>query len=174
MSDSQGPGRAPPGVHWKWWLYAWGLRLFCLLILLVLCQAIVAVGMREKIDLTTTKLHKTGVWPLTLLGDFRETYKLDVANVLAATMMLAVWFAWELLTEDIANSHSANRTRILLWTAGGLLLVCDCVLFFTGVSLAGSYGGSPIFAATVLTAMYLGLLLFLASAVCLLEGRISR
>jgi len=153
---------------------AWLVRLFAALFLLLAYLVISAEGMRGLFETAATPLYKTGLWPLTHLGRFTETRKLDVAHILCLGLLAVVWVSWEMITGYYGAGHPMTNPRRLVWCAGTVVLVCDAVLFFTGVTQSGFIGGASVFAALVFTALYLGMLVFLATVVNMIEGRIEK
>lgn len=152
---------------------AWLVRSLFALVLAIVYLTISAEGMRSLFETAATPLHKTGLWPLTYLGQFDETRKLDLAHVLCVAMLVCVWISWEQLVRFYAQESPLTNARRLVWAGGSVVLVCDGVLFFIGISQSAFFGGSSEFAAGLLTALYVGMLILVATWVNILEGRIS-
>jgi hypothetical protein len=152
---------------------AWLVRLFFGLFLLLVYLTISAEGLRALFDTAALPVHKTGLWPLTYFGGFAETRKLDLAHVLCLPLMVCVWVSWEQIVCYFgAERPELTNARRLVWAAGTVVLLCDTVLFWLGISQAGVLGGSSVFAATVVTALYTGMLVLVATWTNMIEGRI--
>jgi hypothetical protein len=156
-----GPPLAPS------WLLAIAVRLAALPPLLLVCQSITAEALRELFDVFGTKLHKLGLPFIERLAGFRETRNLDLAHVMALTIMACVWMAWEWIVTFVCYPPAeefSNRWR-LVWGVGSALLMLDAALFFVGIttqsgSMLGS-GTSPL-TGLLLTALYVCVVVFVA------------
>ncbi|MFO0826139.1 MAG: hypothetical protein U0792_23985 [Gemmataceae bacterium] len=152
---------------------AWGLRLLLVPLLLILYLTFSAEGLRNFSDVAATPLYKTGLWPLTVLGQFAETRKVDVAHLMCGLLMIVVWVSWEMLIEMYVNKKTLNNLWRIIWIAGAVVLVGDAVLFWNGLAHSGLLGGSGVFSATVITAVYVAMMMLIATWVLMLEGKIK-
>src|SRR5206468_4062195 len=101
-----------------------------------------AEGLRSRFDVFTIRLHKTGIPFTNQLGDYDETRVLDLGHVAAVVMLVVCWVYWEKVVHLFvaAPDELTNRHR-LTWAIGTVVLVLDCVIFFLGVTSAGSFLG---------------------------------
>ena len=152
---------------------SWFIRVFFCLFLLVVYLNISAEGMRALFDLAAMPLHKTGLWPLTYLGNFAETRKIDVAHFLSLGLMVTVWVSWELLTGYYMDGPEMTNHRRVNWAGGTVVLAGDAILFWTGIQQSAFFGGVSIFAATVLTALYVAMLILVANWVNMIRRSFS-
>ena len=142
-------------------------------LLLIVYLNVSADGMRTLFDPLSRPLCKTGLWPLTLLGNFAETRKLDLAHVLSLTMMLMVLATWEKIAGSFSDGNLMTNDRKLNWAAGTVILSGDAILFFVGITQGGFMGGASIFAGLVLTAIYVALVVCLGNWTSQLSRRTS-
>ncbi len=152
---------------------AWLIRLIFGLILLLVYLTISAEGMRSLFETAATPLHKTGLWPLTYLGHFAETRKLDIAHILSLALLVVVWVSWEMIVCYYANEREMTNARRIVWAGGATVLTCDAILFWVGISQSSFFGGSSVFSATLVTALYVAMLVLVATWVNMIEGRIE-
>src|SRR5437879_5013965 len=74
---------------------AWMIRIVVLLCLIWVYQTITADGLRELFgDILCRRLSRVGFF-LRQLGNYEETRKLDLANLVALLLMVCVWASWE-------------------------------------------------------------------------------
>jgi hypothetical protein len=151
---------------------AWLVRCLFGLVLVIVYLTISAAGMRNLFELAATPLYKTGLWPLTYLGQFDETRKLDLAHVLCLTLLVCVWFSWEQIVWFYGAELPLTNARRLVWAGGTVVLLCDAALFWNGISQSAFFSGSSELSATLITALYIGMLVLVATWVNKLEGRI--
>jgi hypothetical protein len=149
----------------------WFVRTLFALILLVVYLTISAEGMRWLFETAATPLYKTGLWPLTYLGHFVECRKIDIAQLLCLALLVVVWISWEMIVRIYARNLEMTNERRIVWAAGSVVLACDLVLFWVGISQSSFFGGSSVFSATVFTAMYAGMLILVATWVHMLERK---
>lgn len=151
---------------------AWLVRIVVGIVLLIVYLTISAEGMRNLFETSALPLYKTGLWPLTILGNYTETRKLDLAHLLCLAMLVCVWVSWEQIVRQFAWGLPLTNAHRLIWAAGTVILICDAVLFWIGISQSSFFNGSSEFAATLMTALYVGMLVLAATVVIQLEGRI--
>jgi hypothetical protein len=152
---------------------AWPVRLIFGMVLLLVYLTVSAEGMRGLFETAATPLHKTGLWPLTALGQFAETRKIDIAHVLCLALLVVVWVSWEMIVCYFANEQPMTNPRRIIWAGGAVVLVCDAILFWIGISQSSFLGGSSVFSATLVTALYVAMLVLVATWVNMIEGRIK-
>jgi hypothetical protein len=150
---------------------AWFVRIIFALFLLVLYLNISAEGLRAIFDLAATPLHKTGMWPLTILGNYAETRKLDLAHLLSLGLMTTTWVSWELLTGYYMDDQPLSNAQRVNWAGGTVVLIGDAILFWFGVQQSAFFGGVSLFAATLLTALYVTMLVLVANWVNQLQRK---
>jgi hypothetical protein len=172
--------KAAWGAFWTWlsritpgMVLAWLLRLLCLPVLGLTYTVISAEGLRGLLTVLATPLHKA-LPVLSFLGAFRETRRLDVAVVLSLVLMAGSWVAWgKVIRIYLTPPDRLSNEEKLIWTVGGSLLVCDAILFFLGVIAGGGFlvgFGVSIFAAVILTVLYVALLVLASYVICWLES----
>ena len=152
---------------------AWLVRIPFFLVLIVIYLTISAEGLRNLFDTAAIPLHKTGLWPLTYLGNFEETRKLDLAHVLCMALLVCVYVSWEMIVWFYIAELPLTNAKRVVWAGGSLVLLCDAVLFWIGVSQSAFFGDSSYFSATLITVLYVGMLLLVATFVNMIERRIS-
>lgn len=152
---------------------AWLVRGISILYLFVVYLTVSSEGLRSLFEMAATPLYKTGLWPLTAFGGYVETRKLDLAHVLSLGMLVVVWVSWEMIVRLYANEAPMTNARRIVWASGTVVLFCDAVLFWNGMSQSSFLGGASLFGASVITAMYVGMLVLLAFFVNLIEGKIQ-
>lgn len=84
-----------------------------------------------------------------------------------------VWVSWEMLVCYFANEQEMTNPRRIVWAGGTVVLVCDAVLFWTGISQSSFFGVSSVFSATLVTALYVAMIVLVATWVNMIEGRIK-
>jgi hypothetical protein len=149
----------------------WFVRILFGLVLLIVYLTISAEGMRYLFETASMPLYKTGLWPLTYFGRIAEFRKVDLAHLLSLALMVVVWIAWEMIVRIYAHDLELTNERRIIWAAGTAVLICDLTLFWLGISNSSFFAGSSVFSATVITAMYAGMLILVATWVNMLEQR---
>lgn len=148
---------------------AW--KFFTLPPIMIVYIMLVAPGLRFIAPEFGVKLHKFPLPGFSYLRHYEGFDRIDLAHIFAVIMLVAVWyFLLKLMTIVFADQFFFADKR---WNSGpyswfvlgtGLaLLAIDCLLFYTSLTCHGSVFGGAVFSfsATLATALYLALNLFI-------------
>lgn len=148
---------------------AW--KVFTLPPIMIVYIMLVAPGLRFIAPEFGVKLHKFPLPGFSYLRHYEGFDRMDLAHIFAVIMLVAVWyFLLKLMTivfDDkfyFANkSWNSEPYSWFVLAAGLVLLVIDCVLFYTSLTCHGSVWGGSVFSfsATLATLLYLSLNLFI-------------
>lgn len=133
---------------------------------------IVAEGYRILIPTLSKKIFTLPF--LGFLRQFEDAHRIDLAIVMSVILMFSVVFLWEkLLDRFVFNAHerlssysrreadTAFAEHQFFFIVGVVILVCDALLFYFGVSNL-SWGGGFSFTAVIATAAYISVILTIA------------
>lgn len=167
----------------SWWAFFLGIswKVFTFFMVAPICFIIVAEGARYIFPALAMKLHRLPLPFVSHLRHFEGVAKLDLANVFAILLPLAAWWLalinlWILLApEDFYTRwrfHPDMFTRAAR-ALGIVVLGCDSVMFYIGVSQQGGIlGGSMLsFTAIIATVAYLGAVIFTALISLMIDKR---
>jgi hypothetical protein len=169
--------RAPPFRLGAYLLYlAWQVTTKC--VLGVVYLAVIAEGLRIVIPPLSQKLHKLP--GLAILDRFETTYQVDLANIFAVFLLLAVWALWDrclrIWLDVPAHCHPSwnpERYRQFIVVMGSIVLFSDAMLFYFAMGTM-SWGGSQFsLGALLATAAYLAVIIFASFVGVSLHQRIS-
>lgn len=148
---------------------AWLLRLTFLPVLVLTYVVVSAEGLRGLFDGLAIPLHRF----LPLLARWKETKRIDVAVVLSLVLLSWAWLAWERVVRIyLWPPGRLENEEKFLWLVGCGLLALDAVLFFLGIQAGGGFlvsAGTSLFAAVVITALYVLMLMFASYLIVTLD-----
>lgn len=131
--------------------------------------AVISEGLRLLVPALGTRIWKAIPW-LRFLRDYEDTYRLDLAPILAIFVLIAVWYLWDKILQVFLHTDEAVATegfnprpyRILVWTLGGIILCADAILFYTAMTHVSWRGTMFSFSALLATIAYLAVLVFIS------------
>jgi hypothetical protein len=156
--------------RWKYW--AWTIAAKGMIALI--CTTIIAEGLRVMMPVLGIRMHRAPF--LSFLKDYEATYRLDSATFVALGILLAVWAVWTAVLkkwlgggtlfpksdeEKSKEEQKEDRHARFIFVIACGLLCGDALLFYMG-SAQMSWGGGFSFSAVLVTAMYVGMSLYIA------------
>jgi hypothetical protein len=148
------------------------LRLVGVIFLFVVYQTIEAEGLRELFgEVVGKRLSKASSLFLGWMDNYKQTYKLDMANALATAFLVFTYLSWEAVVYRVVHRPEGESLteRYLLLVPAVVLLVLDGILFGVGVHA----NGSPPLPAVLLTLAYSSMLILFSFWVVKIERRRS-
>lgn len=160
----------------KYWTWSFMTKF----LLTIVYFAFISQGLRYMLPELGLKLSKLSGFAF--LANFRATYRLDLANLLSAIPLIAVWILWHLVLEmylaperfeDRFHRWDVDRCKSLILPMAVIVIMADAGLFFGSFSLA-SWGKAQFSVAALLaTATYVVLLVFVSFVSLYLSQNIS-
>lgn len=134
----------------------------------VIYLSVISDGLRYLVPPLAQRLYKLP--GLSVLQDYEETYRLDLAPFFAFFLLIAVWYLWEKLLQlwlgwDEAldgSEWNLEAYRRLISTLGVAIVGADACLFYVAMTQVGWRGMHFSFSALVATAAYVGVLIFVS------------
>jgi hypothetical protein len=128
-----------------------------LAVLVLVAGNVNAEGIRGSLDYAATPLRKIPL--LAFLGEWKETYKTDLAVVLALLLMVVVWVYSEILVFYLRFPPERFTPERRVNVGFGLGVTgTDALMFFKGVLGGGFLAGTfdSVVSALALTVLYTG------------------
>lgn len=146
---------------------------------LVIYIAVISEGLRYSVPPLAQKLYK--IPGLSDLQDYELTHAMDMAQLLALFMAIAVCFLWEeilelrLQSEDTFDDHGWNSEthRQLIVGLGVVILGADACLFYVAMTQMGWQGTTLSIPALLATCAYIAVLVWVSFVTISLRQTIS-
>jgi hypothetical protein len=113
---------------------------------------------------------------LNFLKDYKETYRLDLAPILAAFILVAVFYLWERILKiwlSCDDEFEWKHDTILVVGLGSVILVADAICFYCAVAMDGWSGSFISISAFLATVCYIAIVVFVSYITVLLRSAVD-